>query len=719
MRAGRAAIPGDRMKTNTSRGLLAGMDLEVLKKRTVTQPYREYWENLTRRWREVAAWEEETGRIVNIGSCAGGQITWLVREAALEYRLTGNNDALAYVGKQIDKLADIFLYHPEKWKQREHPYWSEMHVCLAADMCRDGLDEKRRRDLLLMVRDHFLKASFIGWGSGYRYLGGHNMAQTEQACAGMCALTWGEESGRFDWQTIVDQAVETCRLYCRYGLDRMAFGYEGTMYAYVPMDTAYLFAQLLLQNGRENLFESIPALKSYPDVIRNLLFPDRIGLVPIADGGILNPKSYAFLLLTARHYSRPEDLGLWYEYRGPGRGADPWPNNNPRVFWPDTGEKGPVRRDGWGHYLLPFLWWDADAPLVPVEKTERPTAIYSPGTEVSFFRTSWSKDAVLMNVNGQGRGHCALDHAHADGGHFTMFAHGEYLAIDPGYWNILEDHHSVVLIDGGGQFNRSNDAAFRWHYAGQLTGFQRHSMLDYVMADQSHPRNCIWADRHVLFMRTGGDDAYAVIIDNINPDNGIHKFQWQLQAHPDSDVRVTGPCSAVVEKEKARLDLTFLSPLATDFPGCPHNLSLRADWVYGSYVATEGSARVEQPAWGGKFAYAREEARELRSDLSYTNWYRPRFVAEQSGPNCLLLTVVSPRRTGQQQLVVRESSARRVFRAEVESDRFTDTIIAALDHSMIKYPDVQGYAELAVVRRDRRGRVVDSWAAGGEKLRIV
>ena len=267
--------------------------------------------------------------------------------------------------------------------------------------------------------------------------------------------------------------------------------------------------------------------------------------------------------------------------------------------------------------------------MVPVEKADRPTAIYSPGTEVSFFRTSWSRDGVLLNVNGQGRGHCALDHAHADGGHFTIFAHGEYLAMDPGYWNILEDHHSVVLIDGKSQFNRANDTGYRWHYAGRLAGFQRHAILDYVMADQAHPRNCVWEDRHVLFMRLGGDDAYMVIVDNINPDNGLHTFQWQLQAHPDSDTRVTGPRTAVIEKPKARLDLTFLSPLASDFPGCPHELSLRTDLVYGYYVAPEGETRCEHPVWGQKFAYSREEARALKSDLSYTNWFRPQLVAEQ------------------------------------------------------------------------------------------
>ncbi|OGV84018.1 MAG: hypothetical protein A2340_09175 [Lentisphaerae bacterium RIFOXYB12_FULL_60_10] len=702
---------------NLSKGLLAGVSMDELKRRMVTPPYQDYWQHLTRRWREVADWEEQTGRIVNIGSCAGGQVTWLVREAALEHVLTGDRKALDYVGKQIDKLADIVLHHPENWKQREHPYWSESHVCLAADMCRASLDARRLDDLKRMVREKFLEAPFIGWNAHDRYLSGHNMTVTEQVCAGICALTWGEDAGRADWAEVVDRAIESARLYCRYSLDRAGYGFEGTMYAYVPLDTIYLFAQMLLQNGRENLFETIPELKTYPEAIRSLLFPDRIGLTPLADGGILNPKSYAWLLLTARHYHRPEDLGLWYEYRGPGRGADPWPNNNPRCFWPDTGATGPVRRDGWGHNLLPFLWWDAAAPMIPVADSKQPLSRYSPGTELALFRTSWSRDAVYVNFSGQGRGHVALDHAHNDGGHFTIFAHGEYLAIDTGYWNKYEDHHSVPLIEGQGSFNRTGDEPRRWHYAGRLTGFQQHALLDHVMADLAHPRNCVWADRHLLFIRYGDDDAYIVLVDDFNPDHAVHSYQWQLQAHPDSAIRISGPRTAVIEKPKARLEITFLSPLATDFPACPHSLEVRTDFVYGANVKQAGDEVPEDhPVWKSLGAYTRDQAREIKSDLSYTTWYRPRLVAEQKGPNFQLMTVIVPRRTGVPSLAVRDRTAKRVLRADVKGEGFTDTIISARDHGRVTFDDVRGYADLAVIRRDAGGRVVSQWTLGGETL---
>jgi len=710
--------------THLSRGLLAGVSIGELQQRTVHPSYHPYWERLTRRWREVDAWEKETGKLLDIGSCSGNQFTWLVREAALDYRLTGNREALDYVGRQIDKLDRYFREHPVHRLLENHPYWSESHVCLAADLCRDGLDDRRLATLKRLVHDKFLEATHTGWDAPYRFLAGHNKPTTELVCAGICALTWGEEAGRSDWEELVRRTIDACVAGCRHGHDRQGFGYEGTMYAYLGMDVIYLFAQLLFQNGRENLFQLIPELSAYPNAIRNLLFPDRIGLSPWVDGGIQNPKSYAFLLLTARHYNRPEDLGLWYEYRGPGRAADPVPNNNPSLCWPDVGPTGPVRADGWGHDLYPFLWWDADAPRTPVEKSVQPLALYSPGTELAFFRTSWSREAVFLNVSGQGRGHTCYDHLHADAGHFTLFAHGEYLAIDTGYFNRLEEGHSVVLVENQGQFNRDPKAAIAQHYAGRLTGFQRHALLDYVMVDQAAPRNCVAADRHLLFVRTGGDDAYVVLIDNVNPDHQAHAFQWQLQAHPESTVRLTGDTTAVVEKPRARLELTFLSPPASDFPTCPHALSLSTDIRYGGNVLPEGAPPPEKPrapegspwiAWNWH-AYTREQARRMKSELAYTAWYWPRLVAEQQGPSCILMTVIAPRRAGAPPLAVRNASGRRVFRAEIEHGDGTDTVIAALDHSLIKFPDVTGYAEIAVIRRAKSGAVIDQWTLGGYPL---
>lgn len=108
----------------------------------------------------------------------------------------------------------------------------------------------------------------------------------------------------------------------------------------------------------------------------------------------------------------------------------------------------------------------------------------------------------------------------------------------------------------------------------------------------------------------------------------------------------------------------------------------------------------------------------MKADLAFSAWYWPRLVAEQQGPSCILMTVIAPRRVGDAPLVVRNASGRRVFRAEIDCGDFTDTVIAALDHSLIKFPDVSGYAEIAVIRRDRAGTVLDRWTLGGYPLEV-
>ena len=127
----------------------------------------------------------------------------------------------------------------------------------------------------------------------------------------------------------------------------------------------------------------------------------------------------------------------------------------------------------------------------------------------------------------------------------------------------------------------------------------------------------------------------------------------------------------------------------------------------------EGAAGVKQ-----EFIYTEEQARANKSDLTFSNWYRPRLLAEQTGPCCLLLTVISPRRAGAPALPVRDRSGRRVFRVEVDCGAFTDTLIAALDHSLVQFPDIRGYTELALIRRDRAGKLIDCWTVGGERLDI-
>lgn len=49
---------------------------------------------------------------------------------------------------------------------------------------------------------------------------------------------------------------------------------------------------------------------------------------------------------------------------------------------------------------------------------------------------------------------------------------------------------------------------------------------------------------------------------------------------------------------------------------------------------------------------------------------------------------------------------------------FTRLLAAGLDHACLKFPDVQGLTELALIRRDRAGNVIDYWTVDGSPLMI-
>ena len=347
--------------------------------------------------------------------------------------------------------------------------------------------------------------------------------------------------------------------------------------------------------------------------------------------------------------------------------------------------------------LLTLLWWAPDVPIQPVEEAGLPTADHSRGTEMANFRTSWGPAATYLNVLGSGRSHTGAGHAHADCGHFSIFGRGEYLAVDTGRYNVDEDQHNVVLIDGKCHLPLPEGAWGFNQRSGRLHSFQRHSLLDYVVADSAHQKNCCWADRHVMFVRLGGDDGYIVTADNINRDHQKHSYWWQLHANPDCRIEVTGAQSAVVWGQRARLDVEFLFPGPDDIPDDPHKLELRTDEVYWGY------GKKDEPSL---------EARE--TGLLVTSYRRPRLIAELTGLNGLLLAIMVPRGLDEPPLAIRRESPRRLLRAEIGSDNCQDTVVAALDHGYIRTSDIEGCAELALIRRDSDGAVLGTWTSDGE-----
>jgi hypothetical protein len=456
-------------------------------------------------------------------------------------------------------------------------------------------------------------------------------------------------------------------MHAHWGFDEAGSPHEGPMYSLVTLEWVFLFADLLKRHGREDLFQSLPRLRAIAQAASEMQLPGVVGFSGFADSRrLITQQLLPWLLLTAREYGRPQDLALWHE-----AGNDP-----------DSGlphQAGRARGGG----VLDLLWWDGRLPEKTVAQQGHPTAFFAQGTAVAVMRTSWRDDAVCLYALGQGRSHNVPDHTHADAGHFSIYAYGDYLAYDTGYFNFDEDTHSVVLIDDKPHFHTTRGNL----YQGRFSATGRHRLLDFVTVDAASAKGCMWAERHLLFVRGRDDSGYVIVLDKLNPDNKIHNYKWQLQANMHCTIDVNGPMEASVVGNTARLDCTFFNTRDGDYPGCPHTMKIFSD---------------------------HHPHRAVLTGLPETN---PRLVAEQVGPNGTIMAVISPRRLGDAKLKITNATAYRTFNVYIEHDDFIDQIVFACDHIHVRLPDLRASSEVVVVRRDRNGKIVDSWSIDGQPVK--
>ncbi len=658
--------------------LLAGMSPDTIRDKLAREPLAALFRRISDRARAAAEHDLESDVIQAGGWCHSLYFTPHVLEAAMAWRLTGAPWALAHVTRQLDKMHRVYADYPASFytqiqgftrqSGRASAYFSIAHTALAADLCRDGLGPAFGRYVDLLRRTLLTDRTDAPYFFTH-FNAGHNAVVTHVAAIGIAALALGREAGHPDTDALIEYGRDACEMHLTWGFDERGAPYEGPMYALVTLDWVYLFADLLRRSGGEDLFQTLrPRFAAVADGLAGLQLPGCLGYSGFQDcRSLIQRHPMPWLLLSAAMLDRPEDRALWAAaLPGDHRGS------------PETGPARVVDPLGMERGLTDWLWWDGQ-PADPAG-VRLPAAYVAEGAAVAQYRTSPGPDAVCAVVLGQGRSHNVPDHTHADAGHFSLFAYGDYLAYDTGYFNFDEDVHSVVLIDGKphAPSKRGNQ------HHGRFVGHGSHPLLlDWVRIDAASAKGCIWADRIVLFVRGAGDFAYLAVLDNINRDNGVHRFQWQLQGNLHTRVEPRGDSSADLIGDAARLECHFFSPLAADYPTCPHALRVFAD------------AHPHIHIWKHE---------------PETN---PRLVTEQTGPNCNLLSLAIPRRLSAARVAVRSAPGLRTLNAYVEHGEWIDQVVYAPDHSFVRLPDLRASSEAAVIRRDRQGRVVASWTLDG------
>lgn len=695
-----------------SRGFLANTDIESLKEKAARPPYDALWERLRRRTTAaVRSALESDFSSGHYGSLGNHSHTPMLPEAALLYRLSGEDAMLHYVRRCI-RHVDQHARREIQTGGKTKVVHSHRELAVATDMVRSSLSDADREILTDFMRE--VAIDHRPGPDAYRYHGGGgNISYCRNISAAVCALLWGEDCGHPRRHNVVDEGIAHTRCYLKHGCDASGFSYEGTGYGLEVLRLVFNFVELLHLSGYASLYETEPRLRKVPDAALQALFPDRRFLINDGDVGLQGPAALPQLLLAYRAYGDPLHLGFWEEFQGPDHPLRPFGDGEPwlrKAKAHGLDEAGPPDAENLdspvpdpAHAMFTaLLYWDADAPRTPISAADRPTCTCAKGTGTATFRTSWGRRAVYLSVLGAGRSHGSLTHAHGDAGHISLWAYGDYLAVDTGRYNVDEDQHNVMLVEGKPRLSRRGSWGQEW-IGGCLRDFQHRPPVACVRSEADRLKECIWADRHALFVTTGPDEAYIVLLDNFNRDHSPHTYLWQLHANPAYRYEITGDRTATLHGDQARLDITFSIPSPDTYPDRPHELHLRQDvqdwqWPYGV-----GNTKEEHRGTG----------------LLNTCLERPRLLAELSGPNAHLLTVLSPRRRNDPPLAVRERNTKALFRLEIECPHFTDTLLAAPDHRCIQTDTVQALTDIALLRRDRRGRILATWTRDGSRPDLV
>jgi hypothetical protein len=199
-------------------------------------------------------------------------------------------------------------------------------------------------------------------------------------------------------------------------------------------------------------------------------------------------------------------------------------------------------------------------------------------------------------------------------------------------------------------------------------------------------------------------------VDDINKANDYREFWWTLNTSPENVIRLHRESATIRGWRHGNLlDVHFALPGAAEYPK-PHVLSLVQD------EATPSSYRYLPQPRRRVGDYVRPG--EMVNGIVFV---RPRLVAKVAGYNGRFMSVMIPRRKGDDSAAVTRlesvpnSLAMRIAFPDVE-----DTLIFAYEHNLLEAADVKARGRWCVVRRDRRTRRVLDYELGeGTSLSVA
>jgi hypothetical protein len=350
--------------------------------------------------------------------------------------------------------------------------------------------------------------------------------------------------------------------------------------------------------------------------------------------------------------------------------------------------------------------------LGPAHAPGNPTAFCDRGRGLVSFRSGWDDDATFAVFDGSQRSPAAPGHAHESCGHFSLSALGEFFAIGTGRYNVDQDCHNVVLIDG--KSGRSTDGEWIADYhAGRLIDYKPGPFVDTAAVDSSHQHNCMWARRWLGLVKdpSGKLPSYVWTVDDINKANDWAEFWWQLHTSPENAITINGDSATIRGWRRGNLlDVHFALPDPASYPK-PYALALSQD------VATPSSVK-----YVGDVAAAAARFPRPADMLHGPVFQRPRLIAKVSGWNGRFMSLMLPRAKGRKPAKVERLPSlvnSLAVRITFPNLGVQDTLIWAYEHHLLEAGDVRARGNWCVVRQATANGKVLSHAIGEGTSLIV
>lgn len=355
-----------------------------------------------------------------------------------------------------------------------------------------------------------------------------------------------------------------------------------------------------------------------------------------------------------------------------------------------------VPATGWSLLLAGGL-----RPAARPSPTTVPTAFRDRNRGIVSFRSGWDDDATFVVFDGSQRSPACQGHMHASGGHFSLSALGEYFAIDTGRYNMEQNGHNVVLVNG--RSGRSTDGQWRnITETGWLTDYRPGVFCDTAAADSTPQHACCWARRRVGLVKGRGAPAYVWTLEDINAADDWAEFWWQLHTSPENTIAIAGQTATLTGwRHGHQLDVHFVLPRPDAYPRA-HELRLEQDETTPSsfhYISNprERAALLARPA----------------DQVHSAVFVRPRLLAKVGGYNGRFLALMIPRRQGKPRATVETlPTSDYALAARLTFGNVEDTLLCAYEHRLLEADDIRGGGEWCVVRRDRKTRRIVQYELG-------